>query len=519
MMNSSSSFAAQPDTLVVILGDQLSMSLSSLTMADKRSSVILMAELRDETDYVRHHKKKLVLVLSAMRHFASELSEAGWKVRYVPLSDADNTHNFTSEVKRAVTDLSSIENIIVTHSAEWRVQQQIESWAERTGCDVQCLDDDRFFTSPQAFADWADGRKQLRMEYFYREMRRQHHILMDGTEPEGGQWNYDAENRQPPKDGLDIPAPTECQPDDVTIQVISEVETHFDAHFGDIHPFYLGVTSAEASQVLKTFIESRLADFGSYQDAMITDEPFMFHAHIGFYLNLGLLSPRDAVAAAEKAYREGKAPLNAVEGFIRQILGWREYVRGLYWLKMPEYKSMNALEAHRPLPSFFWSGQTKMKCLSQVVYQTRKYAYAHHIQRLMVVGNFALLAGLSPDEVNDWFMIVYADAYEWVELPNVTGMALFADGGIMASKPYASGGSYIDRMSDYCKGCEYKVKVKNGEDACPFNYLYWDFLERNAEKLSNNPRLGMMYKSLSRMADEKRQMIRQDAARFLEQLS
>ena len=297
------------------------------------------------------------------------------------------------------------------------------------------------------------------------------------------------------------------------------VEGEFADHFGDLYPFDFAVTAAQARQVLDEFISQRLQQFGSYQDAMLADEPFMFHAHIGFYLNCGLLSAKEAVAAAEQAYHSGQAPLNAVEGFIRQILGWREYVRGLYWLKMPDYKQLNYFQATRNLPAFFWTAETDMRCLNICVSDTKKYAYAHHIQRLMVLGNFALLAGLCPDEVNEWYLIVFADAYEWVELPNVSGMVLFADGGMLASKPYAAGGAYIDRMSNYCSSCRYQVKLKNGSDACPFNYLYWDFLIRHRDKLNRNPRLGMIYRTLDKMDEEKQQNIKRDAQTFLNQLS
>lgn len=292
------------------------------------------------------------------------------------------------------------------------------------------------------------------------------------------------------------------------------VEAEFADHFGDLHPFPFAVTRDQALVVLEEFIEHRLPNFGDYQDAMVQGEPWMFHSHISFYLNCGLLEPLECIQKAEDAYHKDAAPLNAVEGFIRQILGWREYVRGIYWLKMPDYKSQNALNATRALPEFYWTADTQMNCLRQCVAETKENAYAHHIQRLMVLGNFALLAGLHPDEVNEWYLLVYADAFEWVELPNVSGMILFADNGLLASKPYAASGAYINRMSDYCKSCRYKVSKKNGPDACPFNYLYWDFLDRNGETLRNNPRMGLVFKSWARMSDEKRQAVRSDSTRF-----
>ncbi|MBT5256815.1 MAG: cryptochrome/photolyase family protein, partial [Alphaproteobacteria bacterium] len=436
----------------------------------------------------------------------------------VRLDQDGNSHSFSGEIARAV-ERHAPESVIATFASEWRVLTEMRDWENTLPCAVELRDDDRFYCSLDEFATWADGRKQLRMEYFYRELRRKTGILMSGNDPIGGQWNYDAENRGRAPDGLEVPKHTSFVPDDITNEVLNLVEDRFGDHFGKLRPFEFAITHEQAAYVLDRFIAERLPLFGTYQDAMVEGEPFMFHAHIGLYLNCGLLSPQQAIIAAENAYHAGAAPLNATEGFIRQILGWREFVRGLYWLKMPEYAEQNALEAHRPLPAFFWTADTKMNCLKQCVSETRDHAYAHHIQRLMVLGNFALLAGLSPKEVNEWFMIVYADAYEWVELPNVSGMALYADGGVLASKPYASGGAYIERMSNYCRSCHYKVKQKNGEQACPFNYLYWDFLIRHQDRLSGNARMGMMYRTLAKMSDEKRAAILTDSQRFLSELS
>jgi deoxyribodipyrimidine photolyase-related protein len=505
-------------TLRLILGDQLSPEISSLKDADKSRDIILLCEVFDEAVYVKHHQKKIAFLFSAMRHFAASLSDAGWNVDYVRLDQDGNSHSFSGEVARAV-ERHAPESVIATFASEWRVLTEMRDWENTLPCAVELRDDDRFYCSLDEFANWADGRKQLRMEYFYRELRRKTGILMSGNDPIGGQWNYDAENRGRAPDGLQVPKHTSFVPDEITNEVLNLVEDRFGDHFGKLRPFEFAVTHEQAAYVLDRFIAERLPLFGTYQDAMVEGEPFMFHAHIGLYLNCGLLSPQQAIIAAENAYHAGAAPLNATEGFIRQILGWREFVRGLYWLKMPEYAEQNALEAHRPLPAFFWTADTKMNCLKQCVSETRDHAYAHHIQRLMVLGNFALLAGLSPKEVNEWFLIVYADAYEWVELPNVSGMALYADGGVLASKPYASGGAYIERMSNYCRSCHYKVKQKNGEQACPFNYLYWDFLIRHQDRLSGNARMGMMYRTLAKMSDEKRAAILTDSQRFLSELS
>lgn len=503
--------------LIFVFGDQLSLELSSLRDADKSRDVIVMREVMSEATSVKHHKQKLVFIFSAMRHFARTLKELGYTVDYKGLDDADNTGSFTSELEGFLSD-AIFDKIILTRPSEYRVVEIVRSWEEKFGVPVDIRPDDRFLASCDDFAKWADGRKALRMEFFYREMRKRYGILMDGADPVGGKWNYDSENRKPPKGGLDTPTPFMPSLDTITLDVITMVKNRFDDHFGEVSTFPYAVTRDAALTCFNDFIENRLPTFGDYQDAMLIDEPWMYHSLISAYVNIGLLLPMECIEAAEQAYRSGKAPLNAAEGFIRQILGWREYVRGLYWLKMPNYEQLNALGASRDLPSFYWGAPTQMSCLSQCVKQTREYAYAHHIQRLMVLGNFALLAGLNPDEVNEWFHIVYADAFHWVELPNVTGMALFADGGIMASKPYASSGAYINKMSNYCGSCSYKVTQKNGPKACPFNYLYWDFLDRNAEPLSKNHRLGMAYRTLSKLSDERKEAIRTDAARFLKRM-
>lgn len=356
------------------------------------------------------------------------------------------------------------------------------------------------------------------MEFFYRDMRRLSGLLMDGEEPAGGQWNFDHDNRKSLPKGERPPERRRFTPDAVTREVIDMVAHRFPAHFGDLEPFGWAVTRAEALEALDHFISDCLPNFGDYQDAMSQGNAFLYHSVISPYLNIGLLTPAEICARAEEAWRGGKAPLNAVEGFIRQILGWREYVRGLYWLKMPAYAETNALEACRPLPAFYWTGETEMNCLAQAIGDTKRHAYAHHIQRLMVTGNFALLAGLAPKEVEAWYLLVYADAFEWVELPNTHGMALFADGGIMASKPYAASGAYIDRMSDYCSGCRYRPDVKLGPKACPFNYLYWDFLIRNEAKLKANPRMAMPYRTLAKMDPARKADITCEAKSFLDAL-
>lgn len=497
-------------TLRIVLGDQLSRDLSSLR-GYTAGDIVLMMEVAEEATYVKHHKQKLTLVFSAMRHFAEELRRDGFTVDYVRLDDPANTGSFTSEVERAIARHRP-SHIAVTEPGEWRVLEMMKGWG------AEILGDDRFFASPATFAAWAKGRKQLRMEYFYRDMRRVSGLLMDGDAPAGGQWNFDHDNRKPlPKD-MAPPKRRRFEPDAVTAEVMEMVRELFPDHFGDLEPFGWAVTRADALEALDQFISSCLPQFGDYQDAMKQGNAFLYHSVISPYLNIGLLTPREICARAEEAWRRGEAPLNAVEGFIRQILGWREYVRGLYWLTMPAYAESNALDAHRPLPDFYWTGDTAMNCLAQAIGDTKRHAYAHHIQRLMVTGNFALLAGLDPRQVEAWYLLVYADAYEWVELPNTHGMALFADGGVMASKPYAASGAYIDRMSDYCGGCRYRPDVKLGPKACPFNYLYWDFLIRNEARLKANPRMAMPYRTLAKMDEARKGEIARQAAGFLESL-
>ena len=504
-------------SLRLILGDQLKERISSLAGCNKAVDHILLCELRSEATYVRHHKKKIAFIFSAMRHFAEELKQKGYQVHYVAYDDPDNSGHFTGEVARHAAHLGC-DHMVVTEAGEYRLMEELRGWQDTLGVSVEIRPDDRFLATHEEFRNWADGRKTLQMEFFYRTMREKHDVLMENGKPVGGKWNYDAENRKPPSKGMTIPDPFRVQRDAITQDVLELVKTEFSDHFGDLEPFHMAVTRDQALAALEDFISCRLNDFGSYQDAMLDGEPWMFHAHIGFYLNIGLLLPLEVIKRVETAYMENDLPLNAVEGFIRQVLGWREYVRGIYWLYMPDYAEANALAAHRALPDFFWSGTTKMNCLNQCITETKENAYAHHIQRLMVLGNFALIAGLSPQQVNEWYLVVYADAYEWVELPNVSGMVLYADGGLLATKPYAASGAYINRMSNYCKTCSYKVSVKNGPDACPFNYLYWDFLDRNRETLSGNHRLGMVYRTFDKMNEDKKQAVREDAGRFLKNL-
>jgi deoxyribodipyrimidine photolyase-related protein len=504
--------------LRVVLGDQCSRTLSALADLDPGHDVVLMAEVMGECTYVRHHRQKIALVLAAMRHFARALTARGVRVDYVALDDPDNTGTLRGEVVRAVRRHGAA-RIVATEPGEWRVHADMLHWGEAAGVPVEIRDDDRFICPRADFARWAQGRRVLRMEHFYRMLRRRTGLLMEGDEPVGGRWNFDAENRRRLPDDLHPPPPHRVEPDAITRAVLDLVARRFPDHWGGLDAFAWPVTVRDAEAALDRFLAERLPQFGDYQDAMAEGEASLFHALLSTSLNLGLLLPLEVCRRAEAEWRAGRAPLNAVEGFIRQILGWREYVRGLYWLEMPDYARLNALGADRALPSFYWSADSGMRCLDAVVAQTRELAYAHHIQRLMVTGNFALLAGLDPREVNDWYLSVYADAFEWVELPNTHGMALYADGGIMASKPYAASGRYIDRMSDHCRHCRYDVRESVGERACPFNALYWDFLARHRARLGANPRMVQMYRTLDRMDSAKVAALRRQAASFLDRVA
>ncbi|MEJ6392573.1 cryptochrome/photolyase family protein [Gymnodinialimonas sp. 2305UL16-5] len=499
--------------IILILGDQLSPDIAALREADKTRDIVLMAEVADEAGYVPHHPKKIAFLFAAMRKFAANLEADGWRMRYTKLDDPDNAGSISGEILR-VCEATSAEECFATEPGEFRLITALEEMP----IPVHQFPDDRFLCSHAEFDAWAEGRKELRMEYFYREMRRKTGLLMDGDKPEGGKWNYDHDNRKPPPGSIDT-APMHFTPDDVVEEVLDLVAARFDNNFGDLRPFWFATDIGQARRALSHFISHALPQFGDYQDAMMGGEKFLYHSILSMYLNAGLLTWHEICEAAAEAYAKGTAPLNAVEGFIRQIIGWREYMRGIYFREGPDYTQRNVLGHDRALPEFYWDGQTQMACMASAIDQTREEAYAHHIQRLMVTGNFALLAGIDPHAVHEWYLAVYADAYEWVEAPNVIGMSQFADGGIVGSKPYVSGGNYINKMSDYCKGCRYDVKVKTGEDGCPFNYLYWAFLHRHRDRFGKNPRMAQMYRTWMRMSDEKRSDTIDSAEAFLSRMS
>ena len=494
--------------LILILGDQLSHRLSALEGADKDNDLVVMAEVHSEASYTNHHKKKLVFIFSAMRHFARELEEDGWRVhyqRYHPDNPAQSIEQVIAELVRKYQP----ERVITTECGEWRLHEQISRWHKTLGIPVEIRPDTRFVCNIDEFAHWAEGRKQLRMEFFYREMRKKTGLLMTSEgQPEGGQWNFDTDNRKKWAGKPPAPAPFREEPDAITTEVIKLVNEYFSEHFGTTENFHYAVTAEQAQGALAHFIDFALPCFGDYQDAMSDNEDWLFHSILSPYLNTGLLDPMEVCEEAVRAWHAGRAPLNAVEGFVRQIIGWREFVRGIYWLLMPGYARENRLGNSRELPWFYWTGDTKMRCMHKAIDATARNAYAHHIQRLMVTGNFALLAGVKPEAICDWYLAVYIDAFDWVELPNTLGMVMHADGGYLGSKPYAASGKYIQRMSDHCQNCHYRVQDATGDRACPFNSLYWHFIDRHREDFANNPRMTMMYRNWDKQKSERREALR-----------
>ncbi len=491
--------------LVLVLGDQLDADSSAFDGFDTGIDRVWMAEVEEESLHVPSHQARTVLFLSAMRHFAAQLRTLGRQCHYRQLDDEGNTQSLAGELRAEVERYHPV-GLVVVQPGDWRVQSALVAAAEESGVKLDIRPDRHFFCELDWFRSYAGQRKQLRLEYFYREMRRQHGVLMDGDQPEGGEWNFDAENRGAfGRHGpAPIPVPMPFPPDQTTREVMRLVAERFAGNPGRSDRFDFPVTAADAEAALEDFIAHRLADFGQFQDAMWTAEPYLYHSRLSAAMNLKLLSPRRVVAAAEAAYRAGLAPLAAVEGFIRQVLGWREFVRGIYWTGMPAYAEGNALAADQPLPDFFWTGDTPMKCLSETIGQTLEFGYAHHIQRLMVTGLYALLLGVRPREIHEWYLAVYVDAVEWVELPNVIGMSQFADGGRIASKPYAATGKYIDRMSNYCASCQFDPGEAVDGRACPFTTLYWDFLSRNEARLRSIPRMDLQLRNLSRLSPERR---------------
>lgn len=512
-------------TLILVLGDQLSHTSPALLGLDPDHDAVLMIEAPGEATHVWSHKARIAIFLAAMRHFRDELRRKQVPLHYVELVAEGEPGGLLERLASALARLRP-ERLKLVEAGEWRLQQGIEGVARAAGVDLQTVDDTHFLCSRADFRRWAGtGRRTLRMEFFYREMRREHRVLLDAAgKPEGGRWNFDAENRKRwPKSGPGlIPPPEGFAPDATTGDVLALVESRFAEHQGSLDTFLWPVCREDALRALAVFVETRLPMFGTYQDAMWTATPLGWHALLSSSLNLHLLDPREVIVAAEAAYRAGRAPLASVEGYIRQILGWREFIHGVYWLDMPGLAQANHLQAHRKLPAWFWTGATKMVCAREAIGSTLRHGYAHHIHRLMVTGLFAMLAEIEPGQVADWYLAVYVDAVEWVELPNVVGMALYAHGDRFTSKPYIASGAYIDRMSNYCGGCAYAPTPaeasKRTKPLCPYTVLYWNFVDRHADALRQNVRAGAMVTNLERRSSEERESLRSAAAAMLERL-
>jgi deoxyribodipyrimidine photolyase-related protein len=500
--------------LVLVLGDQLDPRHALVETLDPARDCVFMAEVREEATHVWSHKARIVMFLSAMRHFRADLEARGVAVRYLPLDG--HAHASLAEALAAELKAHPPQRIVMLQAGDARVQKAIEATVRRAHVPLDVLDDPHFLIDRESFRSWLRQRKQPRLEHFYRAMRKQTGILMRDAQPLGGKWNFDASNRKSfgrRGPGL-VPPPPAFPPDETTREVIRLVNREYPEHPGELDPFDWPVSPHDAQLALQDFLDHRLALFGRYQDAMWSEQPFLYHALLSPSLNLKLLDPRDVLQGAQSKLNEGGAELASVEGFVRQILGWREYVRGIYWDRMPGYADVNALQARHELPAFFWNGDTDMVCLREVIGQTLRHGYAHHIQRLMVTGLFCLLLGVRPQQVHAWYLAVYLDAVEWVELPNTLGMSQYADGGYLASKPYVATGKYIQRMSNYCSGCRYNPTRADADDACPFTTLYWDFLARHRQRFANHPRTALQWRNLERLDADTLKGIRRRAERL-----
>lgn len=506
--------------LILTLGDQLDVDGPAFDGFQRDSDTVLMLEVEEEARRIRQHKQRLVLFFAAMRHFRNALEERQRRVHYVRIDDPAGTGTIATELARHVANLRP-ERLILTEPGDYRVAEAIREVSASAGISMELRPDRHFMCTQETFERHARGRRQLLMENFYREMRKRHRVLMDGEKPVGGRWNFDRDNRKSLADGATpaIPRPRRFPPDAATREVIGMVEREFSDSPGNTEAFDYPLTPGQAREALADFIENRLPLFGRYQDAMAVGEPYLFHSRLSSALNLHLLDPREVIGAAVTAGDAGHAPLNAVEGFVRQVIGWREFVHGVYWWKMPDYAELNSLEADLPMPAFMWTAETDMACIRHGVHQLIEHAYAHHIQRLMVLGLFAMLIGVQPQGVHRWHMSMYIDAVDWVSVPNVIGMSQYADGGIVGSKPYCASGNYIDRMSNYCTGCRFKPKKSEGDDACPFTTLYWDFLRRNRRRFEGNRRMGFQLHNLDRKSNGELRAITKAADRLKTELT
>jgi len=502
--------------LILILGDQLDLQSTALRDFDRQTDEIIMVESANEAQYVWTHKAKIALFLSAMRHFAQALKEQNYPLIYIQESPLTIVEAVKQEILR-----KKVRHLVCVEPGEWRVRKALEALALELNIQLEIRDDTHFYCTPQEFKAWVADKKELRLEYFYRLMRKTNQVLVDGDgNPEGGQWNFDQDNRKPyPKKGPGlIDAPASFAVDAITQQVLDYVQLTYPDHPGSLAHFNWPVTREQALEALEYFVEYRLRNFGVYQDAMWTDTPFGWHSILSSALNLKLLNPREVIASVLQAWKKYSLELSSIEGFIRQILGWREFVRGMYYLDMPQMALDNFYDHQRALPKWYWTGQTEMACMKDTIGQTMKYGYAHHIQRLMVTGNFVLLAEILPSAVCEWYLAVYVDAIEWVELPNTAGMALFANGGRFTSKPYIASGAYIKRMSNYCSDCKYKPEVRYGESACPITNLYWNFLINHRDQFDASPRTRLMTANLKKISDSDQAAIQIHAKKILNHL-
>lgn len=505
--------------LVIILGDQLDRQSLVFDDFDPEQDSIWMCEASGEATHVWSSKPRITIFLAAMRHYRDELRMRGFTVFYREL-----VKNSAPSLEVALSeDLAKYQprKVIAVKPGEWRLAQSLPKVCGDAGVQWVERPDQHFYCDEDDFVDWSKGRKEYRLEFFYRWLRKRENVLMEGDQPVGGKWNFDHDNRgsfDKRGPGL-LPRPIAFARNKITQTVIDLVEKTFASHPGKLEQFDWPLTPEQAKDALDDFIQHRLPLFGQYQDAMWMEEPYLYHSRISAALNLKLLSPKEVVKAALSAYENKQAPLAAVEGFVRQIIGWREFVRGMYWLRMPEFLVDNALDAQAALPDFYWTGNTDMACLKQAIGQTLEFGYAHHIHRLMVTGLFAQLLGINPKAVHEWYLAVYVDAVEWVELPNVLGMSQYADNGKMTSKPYVASGAYIKRMSNYCDDCRFKPEKSIGEDACPFTTLYWDFLMRYEDKFARHPRTALQWKNLARIDQPTRQKISEQADGLRKQYS
>jgi deoxyribodipyrimidine photolyase-related protein len=504
-----------PRDLVLVMGDQLDGGSAAFDGFDPTVDIVLMMELREEADGIPQNKRRIAFFFAAMRHFCEAQQALGRTVLYSQLDDPSNAGSFAGEVQRRFRQIRPDGAIIVLEPGDYRVRASLDA----LGLPIQFRDDRHFLCSRDEFAAMRDEQPSMILEDFYRAMRVKHGILTKDDKPVGGQWNYDKDNRKSfGRNGPPLLAPKlGFKPDQITLDVLALVERSFPDNPGSLLRFDLPVTREHALQALDDFVRYRLPDFGRYQDAMAGGQPFLFHSVLSGPLNLHLLNPREVLDAV--LANPSNAPLNAVEGFVRQVLGWREWVRGIYWHLMPEYATRNALEADLPVPRFYWTGETDMRCLHDAIGHTIDHAYAHHIERLMVLGEFCLLLGVRPYDVHRWHMSMFWDAIDWVSLPNTLGMSQHGDGGVMGTKPYAASGAYIDRMSDHCGHCRYDPRLSVGDRACPFTTLYWDFLARHQERFAGNPRMRGPYINLAKKDPEEVSALRARAAMLRETLT